>query len=574
MADGSRYVVDVALEMTGQETLGELDALTDKLAVGGKRSEDFQQAVKRVTADLDAAKKAAGDAAAALAAGNDQYRVLERAAVSAAKAVERANAKGKIDLGAARDAGLAQAKLDAYSATLRELERNSVKASAAQAGLSKQLANINKLGNHSDATFSAANQRFEKLNQAVAFLPAPLQRVASGFLGAQRAGLGLLHTLGATRAALLLTSVAALAAVGGFVALSYAVLKRIPGADDQIEQLGKNVKDLFKDLNWEPLQAALGVIVGMFDKANPLAEAFRIAGTFAFETFSEAVLATAYAVEAFALDVAIAAVKAYIFFKQYGDEIEAVVLGIGIALAAFGVGWAVVNAAVIAGWVAQAAAATAAGVAAAAAWVAAAAPAILVVAAIAAVGYAIGQLILHWDEVVEGVMLIWSDLTAWLGAQVQWFTDLGANLMAGLVTGITGAVSSVVNAVSGAVTSAIDAAKSVLGIASPSKVFAEIGGYTVDGFTGAVDAGAGEAQGSMAAMVDPAPAANEASNAAAASSTGAAAGGRKSIDLAGATFNFYGVKDAEQHGRSMISEALTALLEGDADSMGGAEATA
>jgi hypothetical protein len=196
-------------------------------------------------------------------------------------------------------------------------------------------------------------------------------------------------------------------------------------------------------------------------------------------------------------------------------------------------------------------------------------PVIAVIAAIASVGYAIGQLILHWDEVVEGVKLIWSDLTAWLGTQVTWFTELGSNLMAGLVAGITGAVGSVISAVSGAVTGAIDAAKSVLGIASPSKVFAEIGGYTAEGFTSGVDDGASAAQGSMAAMVDPAPAANSAGNAAGASSGGGASGGKKSIDLSGATINFVGVKDAETHGRGMLTEFFTALLEGDADSMGG-----
>lgn len=574
MADGSRYVVDVALAMSGTETLGELDSLADKLAVGGRKSEDFQQAVKRVTADLDAAKTAASQAAAALALGNDQYRVLERAATSAAKAVERAQAKGRIDLVAAREAGLAQAKLDAYVATLRGLEDASAKAAAKQAALAKQVANVNKLGAHADQRYQALNQRFEKMGQAVQFLPGPLQRVAAGFIGAQRAGHGLLQTLGATRAALLLTSIGALAAVGGFAALSYAILKRIPGADDQIEQLGKNVKELFKGLNWEPLQAALGVIVGMFDKANPLAEALRIAGTAAFNGLSEAILSAAYMVEAFALEVSIAAVKAYLFFRKYGEEILAVVEGIGIALAIFAVGWAVVNASVIAGWIAQGAAALVAGANMALAWAIAAAPAVLVIAAIAAVGYAIGQLILHWDAVVEGVKLIWADLTGWLGAQVQWFTDLGANLMAGLVAGITGAASSVVSAVSGAVTGAIDAAKAALGIASPSKVFAEIGGFTAEGFTAGVDGGAAEAQGSMAALVDPAPAANTASNAAAASSGGGAAGGRKSLDLAGATFNFYGVKDADVHGRSMLAEAFTALLEGDADSMAGAEAGA
>jgi hypothetical protein len=627
MADSSRYTIDIAAEMTGTETLGELDALADKLDVGGKKSDAFQQAVKRLSADLDAAKAASAAATAALAAGNDKYRELEGAATRAAKAVEKAainqpvlaanavrasdaleayratlakigadsvtedeaNRLKMLELSAARAASAvaraaakqsgiaaeytaADAALKAYSADLGVLEKASAGATAKQAALGKQLANINKLGGHADARVAALNQKYEKLGQAVQFLPGPLGRVAGSFIQAQRAGFGLLNTLGATRSALLLTGIGAVAAAGAFAALAYSVLKRIPGADDQIEQLGKNVKALFKGLNFEPLQAALGVIVGMFSKANPLAEVFRIVGTAAFNTFSELVLAAAYAVEAFALDVSIAAVKAYLFFRKYGDEIESVLLGVGIALVAFGIYWAVTNAAVIVGLAAQAVAWAATGAAAAAAWLVAAAPAILVIAAIAAVGYAIGQLIFHWDEVVAGIKLIWADLTAWLGAQVASFTQIGSDLMLGLVAGITGAVGAVITAVSDAVGSAVTAAKSVLGIASPSKVFAEIGGYTAEGFSAGVDAGAGEAQGSMAALVAPTPAVMSAAAPAPAAEGGGGARGGKSIDLSGAVINFNGVKDAETHGKAMLTEFFTQLLEGDADSMAGAAA--
>jgi hypothetical protein len=118
----------------------------------------------------------------------------------------------------------------------------------------------------------------------------------------------------------------------------------------------------------------------------------------------------------------------------------------------------------------------------------------------------------------------------------------------------------------------------VLGIASPSKVFAEIGGYTVEGFTGAVDAGATEAEGSMAALVAPTPEVVQATSPAGAGAqgSGAAAAGRSrpSVDLSGATINFNGVKDAETHGKAMLLEAFTSFLEGDADAVGGAEVPA
>lgn len=569
MAD-ARYVIDVAAEMSGEETVDELDALIEKLAAGGRKSDDFQRALQRVTADLDAAKVASAEAAAALAAGNDQYRVLESAAIKAAKAVERAQMAGKIDLGAAKRAGDAQAALDAYSASLRGLEVASAGATAKQAKLAAQVANLNKLGAHADSRLAALNQRYEKLGQAVSFLPGPLGAVAQQFVAAQRAGLGLTVSLGAVRAAMILTAVGALAGAGAIAGLFVLIAKKVPGADKLVDRLGSNIEALFEGVDWTPFLQALGVIVDMFGKANPLAEFFGIALRKTFAVVGAFALEAAYVIEAFALEVAIAAVKAYLFFKKYGDEIIAVIEGIAIAAGIFAVAWAVANLGVIAGLVAQAASWVAMGVAAAAAWLVAAAPAILVVAAIAAVGYAISQLILHWDEVVEGVKLIWADLTTWLGEQVQWFADLGRNLMMGLVSGITGAVSAVISAVSGAVTGAVDAAKSVLGIASPSKVFAEIGGYTVEGFTGAVDEGAGEAQGSMAALVAPTPAVAQAASSGAAGATGGAGGKAKAgVDLSGATLNFYGVKDAETHGASMLREAFTRLLEDDADSLSG-----
>src|SRR5690606_34431699 len=141
----------------------------------------------------------------------------------------------------------------------------------------------------------------------------------------------------------------------------------------------------------------------------------------------------------------------------------------------------------------------------AASWIVAALPAVAVIAAVLAVGAVIYQLITYWDDVVEGVKLIWSDLWAWFkeNSPIVDFVRMGADLIAGLVRGITGAVGAVVSAVTGAVGSAIDAAKDVLGIASPSKVFAEIGDNTAQGYVQGVEAGTPEAQSSLARMASP-----------------------------------------------------------------------
>lgn len=59
--------------------------------------------------------------------------------------------------------------------------------------------------------------------------------------------------------------------------------------------------------------------------------------------------------------------------------------------------------------------------------------------------------------------------------------DIGGQIIQGMVDGVVGAARSLIDAVGGAVSSAIDWAKGLLGIASPSKVFREIGQFTMQG---------------------------------------------------------------------------------------------
>jgi len=150
--------------------------------------------------------------------------------------------------------------------------------------------------------------------------------------------------------------------------------------------------------------------------------------------------------------------------------------------------------------------------------------------------------------------------------------------MAGLAAGITGAASAVWNAITGAVSGAINAAKSMLGIASPSKVFADIGENTAAGMTGGVEGGASDVQGAMVDMVSPDEALRQAQLSGDVSAMaspvdapvqgGAAGGGAgASFNLAGAVFNFTGVKDAE-HAKELMSEMFTEFLEGNATKLG------
>lgn len=747
MADAN-WILDISASLDGQSqhTLAELDALTESLVGAGKRSDEFQAAMKLVSSQLDAAKVAAASANAALAEGQGHYAQLERDAVRAGKALERAALQGpELEAGAAKaraaadeyramlaavgeasdeqaqkmlaldrnaaraakavernaaaqpqlaaEAARADAVLKAYAADLLKLENTSAAATAEQRKLEQQLKNVEKVAKHVDERNARAIQRYSKIAEASALLPGPLGRYVGMAARAGKANAELTATFGAARAQALLfaagLSIAAFAvaavtavaiagaaawsvyaastasaardaaltreafaalapetaaAVESFNAIAEAtglgdaeltdltkqlraakvaagdmpaalraaataeaalgsggaaefirqieageasvdsfaaeaeakfgvvVAAKLRGLEAQGKRFGKLWSGLFSGINLDPILDAVGILVGMFDKGNPLAQAFALGIEKAFGAVADNAVSAAYAIEAFALDVAIASLKAYLFFKQNSDKIENALIAIGAAVALAGVAWAVFNAGVIAGWAVAAAAAVASAASIAAAWVVAALPAIAVIAAIAAVGVAIYQLITYWDDVVEGVKLIWSDLTSWLGDRATEMIDIGRNILLGLVEGVTGAVGAVVSAVTGAVSSAIDAAKDVLGIASPSKVFAEIGTDTSAGFTQGVEAGTPEAQGSLTRMVSPADAAeaSTANGAQAGATAGSATAGRvASIDLSGATFNFSNVQNAEQ-ARDLISEMLTTLLEGDADSLGGA----
>lgn len=79
--------------------------------------------------------------------------------------------------------------------------------------------------------------------------------------------------------------------------------------------------------------------------------------------------------------------------------------------------------------------------------------------------------------------------------------DMGSNMMAGLAEGIFGGGGAVSDAIQSVIKNAISSATSTLKISSPSQVFAEMGGYTAEGFAQGVDAGTADVQGSVQSML-------------------------------------------------------------------------
>lgn len=97
------------------------------------------------------------------------------------------------------------------------------------------------------------------------------------------------------------------------------------------------------------------------------------------------------------------------------------------------------------------------------------------------------NLILNWSPL--GVFYqAFAGVLGWFGIELPAkFTDFGANILRGLVNGITGSMGAVKDAISNAGSSTIAWFKEKLGIHSPSRVFAQLGDYTMQGLAVGLD---------------------------------------------------------------------------------------
>ena len=82
-----------------------------------------------------------------------------------------------------------------------------------------------------------------------------------------------------------------------------------------------------------------------------------------------------------------------------------------------------------------------------------------------------------------------SNIASTLRTAISHVTNIGRQIVQGLANGIRAGASAVVSAISNTVSRAISAAKSALGIASPSKVFFAFGRFVSIGFANGVEAG-------------------------------------------------------------------------------------
>lgn len=95
-----------------------------------------------------------------------------------------------------------------------------------------------------------------------------------------------------------------------------------------------------------------------------------------------------------------------------------------------------------------------------------------------------------------------SNVLSGIGDKLSEFTSMGSNLINGLKIGIQNAADDVVSAVKGVVSDTISAAKNLLGIHSPSKVFKEIGDNVATGLAIGIDKGTPKVEASSEKMTN------------------------------------------------------------------------
>jgi phage-related protein len=87
-----------------------------------------------------------------------------------------------------------------------------------------------------------------------------------------------------------------------------------------------------------------------------------------------------------------------------------------------------------------------------------------------------------WPKFKEGIAEIWDKVVQWFSGLWDKAKEIGGNIISGIKEGIKKAWNNLKEWFSGLFDDIIGIAKKILGIASPSKVFKKIGGFTAEGF--------------------------------------------------------------------------------------------
>jgi hypothetical protein len=313
------------------------------------------------------------------------------------------------------------------------------------------------------------------------------------------------------------------------------VARRMKSLGAQSDTLQRNLAGLFGGLDIEPVLNGFARLVALFDSQSESGAALKALFESLFGPLVANVDTVAVKVEAFFLGAIAAALKVGIAVKSMAKQFGFSLGGLESLPSAAAIGETVMySLAVVIGAVA--------------AVVGLVAAAVMSLVAVWQMAYAAGKA--AWDGITGAVD---SALTKLRAVDLA---SIGTDMIAGLVKGISGAAGQVVDALSGVVDGAIEAAKSKLKIASPSRVFEELGAFTGEGFVVGVEDTAPMVQSAMGSLVEPPEA--QAGKAA----RGAATVGPITINITGVA----GVEDALDR----IERAVDELFEVKALAMGAA----
>ncbi len=550
MADTS-FQIDIAAKAAGVDTAAD--------------------AVDRLAKQLTAADAAATLAAEAVSAGEASYKAAEAAADANAKALERigikaadlqtkmAAAMAAGDAGkfwklagaaqelserqaeAATKANAAKTALDAEATALDGLKAAAKTAADQQEHLTKaqadSIATLQKSKAAADKLRQATGQTAQNAEKALGGLKkfgGPLGNLANtaedtleGF-GKLSESIGTVGTIAAGAAvAVVALGVAAIAAaykIGEVAFWAVKLADKEKRLDKITEKFKKHTQGLFGGLKITKLLDGFESLVDLFDETSVTGKAIKVVFDSLFQPLIDGVTEFIPKMRSAFIQFEILVLKALIAIKPFGSQIvfAAKVLGV-LALVVVGV----------------------------------------FVAALA-VGFAI--MVAFWTalyKISEATTAAYTAIIGFGKSVYDYFantslTQIGTDMIMGLANGIVGAGDFVLKAITGVVGKAIDGAKGLLGIASPSKVFADIGMSTAEGMAVGVEEGTSSAQGALEGLVAPPAAPAQASG-----------GSGSAPSLGGATFIFNGVAGAED-AVGKFEELLVRFAEGNLAQLGGA----
>ena len=108
-----------------------------------------------------------------------------------------------------------------------------------------------------------------------------------------------------------------------------------------------------------------------------------------------------------------------------------------------------------------------------------------------------GIFTLDGPTILAGFQAIWQNLNQFFGGLPSKLAQVGINMVQGLVNGILSMLGAPGKALAKVADSAIGKLRGLLGIKSPSRVFAELGSFTMQGFTQGLQGGERGAQGAL-----------------------------------------------------------------------------